>query len=747
MKNRKLFNTFFLSYLVVFLVPIISFGTLSYWWAGTILTKQTELSYVAMVKELSNSIDQKLNELSNLSIQLAYTPWVKKVMYMEGKSFNYDRMDKIELNSRVMELNGYDIINDFIDTIALVFPKQEFIISSSGIENAEVFFNDIYSLENYKYTEWKTLFKSYGIKKSLNPSTLNFNGNKDKVITYIQSLPSIDQKPHAFFVSFIKEQGINSRLKGFQISNDSSIYVLDKYGNLVTALNKGKELLPGIQKIYFSKDSNQFGHLLEIKGKKHFVFYQISGVNQWRYVMTIPYDIVMANISHMRMVTILVAITISFIGVFLSYLFTNRNYKPLRSLVNILTDRFSDKEAVESNEYDFLRQSIFLLLSEEDLLRKQAEQQKPFLRNAAFLQILSGNVQEDKISMELLTSLDIQVPYKNFVTVVFVLDSIKGIHSELSCKICDKIKKFNANVYLVEINGTEKAVILNINNVNEVKNIVILLKELIENELCTRSNAAVGKEYALMSCIRLSYEEACSALDYKVIDDKSDITFYEEINKENTTYYYPIEKEVEILNALRRGKYLETLQVIKEVISKNVQSNNMCLNNVRFLFYDLIGTALKALNDLKLNDSVVIDKKNIMQIQTTVQLQNYLNELCKKICDVIEENKTSHNEILKMNILKYVDENFNDPNVSLDAVAQSVNKSVPYISKFFKEQTGCNFLDYLNRKRIAKAKELLNGQMTILQISALVGYNSDVTFRRVFKKYERINPSEYIIER
>ena len=35
--------------------------------------------------------------------------------------------------------------------------------------------------------------------------------------------------------------------------------------------------------------------------------------------------------------------------------------------------------------------------------------------------------------------------------------------------------------------------------------------------------------------------------------------------------------------------------------------------------------------------------------------------------------------------------------------------------------------------------------MTIIQIAMTVGYNSDVNFRRVFKKYEGVTPGEYII--
>ncbi|MBU3144358.1 helix-turn-helix domain-containing protein [Clostridium sp. CF012] len=706
-----------------------------------------EKSYVAMMKELSNSMDIKIKDVSNLCVQLSYTPWVKKMMYTESPSFDNSRMGKIELNNHVLELKGYDVSNNFINTIALIFPKQEFVISSAGTQNAETFFDDSYTLENYEYVQWKHLFNSYGIKEIFTASNLTVNGKKEKVFSYVQSLPSIDQKPHGFFLSYIKEKEMNDRLKGFQISNDSSIYVLNQYGNLVTSLNSEKNILSDIENVKLSKDMNKLQDILKINGKKYLVFYHISPVNQWKYITIIPYSIAMVDINRIKIATILIAILLSLIGLGLSYLFTNYNYKPVENLVNIMKGRFCDKETECSSEYDFLSKSIYLLLSEEDLLRKKSEQQMPFLRNSALLQHLSGNVNGEKSSAELMRSLEIEFPFENYIVVLVVLENVKGLHSGLSIRVAEQMKSFEAKVHLVEVNSTKKVAIVNMKNLQKIKESTLLLKKIMEEELFTKCSMGVGKPYNSIKHVKFSYEEACNAMEYRLTNDKSDIIFYEEISKISTTYYYPIDKELEILNAIRRGKYIETRKVIEEIISKNVQGNNMYLNNGRCLFYDLIGTALKALNDLKFDTLVTIDEKHIMKVETLAELQEYLNELCEKICDEISENKTSHNEILKINILKYIEENCNNPSISLYALAESVNKSVPYISKFFKEQIGSNFLDYLNRKKIAKAKELLTGQMTILQISVLVGYNSDVTFRRVFKKYEGITPSEYIISK
>ncbi|UZQ86925.1 helix-turn-helix transcriptional regulator [Thermoclostridium stercorarium] len=52
--------------------------------------------------------------------------------------------------------------------------------------------------------------------------------------------------------------------------------------------------------------------------------------------------------------------------------------------------------------------------------------------------------------------------------------------------------------------------------------------------------------------------------------------------------------------------------------------------------------------------------------------------------------------------------------------------------------------DYLNTYRIEKAKNMLkNSNLNLEKIALSVGYNNIQSFKRYFKKYEGITPSEY----
>ena len=55
-----------------------------------------------------------------------------------------------------------------------------------------------------------------------------------------------------------------------------------------------------------------------------------------------------------------------------------------------------------------------------------------------------------------------------------------------------------------------------------------------------------------------------------------------------------------------------------------------------------------------------------------------------------------------------------------------------------------NFSSYLERIRMDKACEMLMGNMQVKEVSEKVGYLSDVSFRRAFKKRMGLSPSDYI---
>ncbi len=85
-----------------------------------------------------------------------------------------------------------------------------------------------------------------------------------------------------------------------------------------------------------------------------------------------------------------------------------------------------------------------------------------------------------------------------------------------------------------------------------------------------------------------------------------------------------------------------------------------------------------------------------------------------------------------------------DDSMSLAAVAQVVNMSATYFSEKFKEMTGINFVEYVARTRVEKARNLLlNPKRRVSEVAFEVGFQSVSQFNRAFKKVVGEAPRDY----
>lgn len=112
----------------------------------------------------------------------------------------------------------------------------------------------------------------------------------------------------------------------------------------------------------------------------------------------------------------------------------------------------------------------------------------------------------------------------------------------------------------------------------------------------------------------------------------------------------------------------------------------------------------------------------------------------------VSNNKTNENKdlsILIKNALDYTHNNFNS-NLSLDTVSKHVYISKTYFSELFKAEVGINFIDYLNRYRIERAKEFLsNVKYKVYEVAFLVGYRNEKYFYSIFKKYTGLTAAQF----
>lgn len=94
-------------------------------------------------------------------------------------------------------------------------------------------------------------------------------------------------------------------------------------------------------------------------------------------------------------------------------------------------------------------------------------------------------------------------------------------------------------------------------------------------------------------------------------------------------------------------------------------------------------------------------------------------------------------------VIKYIDREFLRIKC-VKGVAAKLSYSEYYLSHLFKEKMGMTMKEYLDRRKIAYATDLLSQyDLTVEQISEHLNFSSTRVFQSVFKKYMGCSPSAY----
>lgn len=128
-------------------------------------------------------------------------------------------------------------------------------------------------------------------------------------------------------------------------------------------------------------------------------------------------------------------------------------------------------------------------------------------------------------------------------------------------------------------------------------------------------------------------------------------------------------------------------------------------------------------------------------IRTTLELSEFLLKNCKSNSKTHKIDDLEKNKIIR--ISDYIDKNYSEP-LSLKVLSQKFNLNPQYISRFFKENIGVGFQDYLNSLRVRKSiNDLLHSNKNILDIALDNGFSEGKNYSRAFKREYGQTPIEF----
>ncbi|WP_226581220.1 AraC family transcriptional regulator [Halobacillus litoralis] len=135
---------------------------------------------------------------------------------------------------------------------------------------------------------------------------------------------------------------------------------------------------------------------------------------------------------------------------------------------------------------------------------------------------------------------------------------------------------------------------------------------------------------------------------------------------------------------------------------------------------------------------------HFLETKTTIEELHSLESIViKSFLDRVRSIKQQLHSPLVDRSQRYIFQNLTS-DLTLKKIADSLNVNPNYLSGVFTKEMGVSITQFINQQRIKEAKELLSiSHHSLMDISLLLGYNSQSYFTRVFKSIEGIGPKEF----
>jgi len=220
------------------------------------------------------------------------------------------------------------------------------------------------------------------------------------------------------------------------------------------------------------------------------------------------------------------------------------------------------------------------------------------------------------------------------------------------------------------------------------------------------------------------------------------ILWYNQVPVRSNNYVYTSEMETKLINLAVTGGIDDIIKILNTIYGENLLERELSVDMMKQLVYDMRGTIYKIMDKIQINDILDTELELLQSKNNMEEILNIFIEIYQKICDIVNRQKKNHNVELFESIIKYIKENYNRPELNISLISSNFNLSETYISNFFKEQAGVTLATYLENLRIEEACKLLTEtDLSINVVAAKVGYNSDKSFRRAFKRVIGVNPT------
>lgn len=719
--NRPFIKKFLVSYLFVLLIPIV-LNILTFRISLDFAERYADKSNKALINQVRYSLDQSFHNLEKMVYQLSQE---NRIDSLSKQTLPLERGFYFDLNSAYKDIQSYMLLeNNIANDYYLVLTNSRTVFDGHTIITFDSFFENRFSYGEWNQQDWvEFLTDSYHEGTFLKSGEI-FNGIETfQGILLIKTIPFYFNSDNTSFVIFtIKEEELFS----YYYPENTSWQ-----GRPTLYSNRNFEMLAG------ERDPD----------KKHSVAIE-SASNRYSilYGLEVPYEDIFKELLQVRWLMILITVLIIILSFGAAFFFSRANANPLFALYNQLKNSVNDVE-VGRNGFDLLNGSVSMLIDSNQNMQSRLTIQKQVIREEFYYRLVKYGFETPAEMASVGEWVDQSLPEGTSGMLLMSLSMEKGedIRS-LKLSLIEILRQISVFPdFWLDLDEQLIGYIYSIGKDSKedwfrgIRQEVERFDKALALYIDLPYFWSVGNPVDNMFHLNISYRQGKIVADELLSFENAQLYPYKGFMKDSNMHSLPIDLVQKMYNLARSGEAEMCLSLFEENWKQNMEEFALSKRHQQIYFLELRSFLTRI--DPGFIDHVEFFDFHLQPPETVYEsIREIISQTVK---EAIGRKDRQQNE-LKDQLLSFLEENFDDQNITLSSLATTFGKSESYISHIYKKYCGKNFYALLEGLRMERARELLqNSELSIQDVAEKSGYSSMHSFRRVFKKVFGVSPSSF----
>lgn len=633
----------------------------------------------------------------------------------------------------------------YVDNIFLVFKDSGLTLSRTGTTEKSNLFEKFYASHDYPDQFWTDQFEG-SYSSTLFPASVFYeypfykHGEPTAKGLYMPYIIKHHQQNDFYIVAMLDA---NKMFHAFNSAANSSFYIIDDEGTPIYPVDS-----TGIELAEFALPANK----THIHQDNTYYFYRSGGGSNLTYLSVVPGEHISSQVSQLNMTLLVLLILALIISLFVSVIFSIRFNNPIQQIVGAIQQWNGRNVTVRTGirEFELIGSKLNDMLRTNSRIEKDLAHKNKLLAPYSYLNRLKKIYMGPNNSAE---SLSKTKPYQLMIFEItykaLYWEEVREDADRSTYFIRETIDRSVSTMYAHSLtfqveNRQILSVVYDPDPAAQEEWLSMLLSILGKDSSYYFFTICLSPMYPADSDFTTAYEETIKLLEERQLNEETQVLRLSDRCTKSVHLFTP-DQDRQFDAHLEAGNSQGLLEQVERHLLC-MERKQAPVKQYKEFAADIFQKVRKLFHARKLDEqtleTAITPLHAVDSFYSIKQYRMLFSQLLVTACETIGMSKESEDKITDF-VLQYVEKNYAE-DITLDIVASQLAITGGYLSTYFKEKTGKNFVDYVNEVRIREAQRLLlNTNNKIQEVALNSGYQNLNSFNRMFKKLNGVTPREF----